>query len=149
MKEEIIKVLKRLKRSYIALWLIPVVYIILGETDAIPVGALVDDVRGSYFMESISILLMAVSVPLSLKLFSLVLNKKIDTYTFPVALMRYAQWSLVRMAVLEMAILFCLTSYYLTLSSTGVLCAFIGLAASLFCMPSEKKLNEELHIESE
>ena len=146
MKEQIQKTIKILKAAYVAVWALPVCFIVLSETDLIPVGALVGDMSGRYFMETACILLAALSVPLSLKLFSLVLNKKIDTYTFPVALSRYKVWSLMRLSILEGSILFCLTGYYLTMSSTGVLCAFIGLTGTLFCIPTEKKLYEELHI---
>ena len=35
------------------------------------------------------------------------------------------------------------------LSSTGALCALIGLTASLFCLPGEGRLRKELHINQE
>ena len=85
-------------------------------------------------------------MPLSLKLFSLVLKKKIDYMTITLALKRYVQWNIVRLGVLEVAIVVNLLCYYLTLSSTGNLCMLIGLTASLFCLPSEKRLRNELHI---
>jgi hypothetical protein len=37
-----------------------------------------------------------------------------------------------------------LSVYYTTLSSIGGLCAFIALIASLFCIPGEKRVAEEL-----
>ncbi|MBP6065689.1 hypothetical protein [Bacteroides sp.] len=149
MEQQLTKTVKILKSCYKALWALPIAYIVLGETDLIPVGSFVDDVRASYFVETACILLTALSVPLSLKLFGLVLHKKIDTYTFPVALSQYQLWSIIRLAILGVSILFCLTGYYLTLSSTGALCAFIGLTASLFCIPGEKKLRQDLHIAPE
>lgn len=36
--------------------------------------------------------------------------------------------------------------YYTTLDNIGGLCALIGVTASIFCLPSEKKLKEELNI---
>lgn len=146
MEAKIKKTVSVLKRSFLAFWLIPVCWVILGETDVIPVGQLVDDVRGTYFFQTACILMTAVCIPLSLKLFSLVLTRKIDTYTFPVALERYLLWSLVRLALLESAVCVGLSGYYFTMSSTGALCASIALTASFFCLPSEKKLREELHI---
>ncbi|MEG1562998.1 MAG: hypothetical protein RR365_04630 [Bacteroides sp.] len=146
MEEEIKRTVRLLKRSYAAFWVLPLGCIMLGETDVAAVGGGADNRSVSYFLESACILLTAVCVPLSLKLFSLVLTKKIDTYTFPVALYRYKQWSLVRLAILELGVLFGLVVYYYTLSSTGVLCAAIGLTASFFSLPGEKKLREELRI---
>ena len=95
------------------------------------------------------ILLTALCVPLALKLFSLVLKKKIDYMTIPLALKRYVQWSMVRLGLLEAAIILNVLCYYLTLSNTGNLCMLIGLTASLFCLPSEKRLRNELHINKE
>ena len=104
---------------------------------------------GIYYFETVGILLTALCVPLSLKLFSLVLKKKIDHMTITLALKRYVQWNIVRLGVLEVAIVVNLLCYYLTLSSTGNLCMLIGLTASLFCLPSEKRLRNELHIAKE
>ena len=66
--------------------------------------------------------------------------------TITLALKRFVQMSIVRLGILEIAIIVNLLCYYLTLSSTGNLCMLIGLTASLFCLPSEKKLRNELHI---
>lgn len=69
---------------------------------------------------------------------------------FPVGgLVDNAPAIIVRLGVLEVAIVVNLLCYYLTLSSTGNLCMLIGLTASLFCLPSEKRLRNELHIAKE
>lgn len=52
----------------------------------------------------------------------------------------------IRLGILEVAIVTNLLCYYLTLSTTGNLCMLIGLTASLFCLPGEKRLRNELHI---
>ena len=74
------------------------------------------------------------------------LKKKIDQMTITLALKCYVQWSIVRLGILEVAIVTNLLCYYLTLSTTGNLCMLIGLTASLFCLPGEKRLRNELHI---
>ena len=117
-----------------------------GEFDLLPVGALVDNVQATYYFETIGILLTALCVPLALKLFSLVLKKKIDHMTIPLALKRYVQWSMVRLGLLEAAIILNVLCYYLTLSNTGNLCMLIGLTASLFVCPVRKDFVNELHI---
>lgn len=149
MEEQIKRVLKSLKIQYISFWILPVVLVILGEGGVLPVGIKADSVRAVYVFETVGILLTAVLVPLSLKLFSLVLSKKIDRMTFPVALSRYQLWSAVRLALLEFVVVFNLAGYYFTLSTTGALCALIGLTASLFCLPGEKRMRTELHITKE
>lgn len=149
MEEQIKSVFKSLKVQYISFWIVPLLLVVVGEVELLPVGIKAGSVRAVYVFETVGILLTAISVPLSLKLFSLVLAKKIDHMTFPAALSRYMLWSAVRLALLEFAVVFNLAGYYFTFSTTGALCALIGLTASLFCIPSEKRMRAELHINKE
>lgn len=149
MEEQIKHVLKSLKVEYILFWVVPLLFVIVGETELLPVGIVADNVRKVYLFETLGILFTAICIPLSLKLFGFVLTKKIDQLSFPVALGRYVVWNMVRLALLEFVVVFNLAGYYFTLSSTGALCAAIGLTASFFCLPSEKRLREELHVTKE
>ena len=142
MEEHIKRAVRNLNISYVFFWVLPAFLLGAGEFELIPVG----NIQATYYFETIGILLTALCIPLSLKLFSLVLKKKIDNMTITLALKRYVQMSIVRLGILEIAIIVNLLCYYLTLSSTGNLCMLIGLTASLFCLPSEKKLRNELHI---
>ena len=144
MEEQIKRIVKSQKVQYISFWIIPLLLVLLGEAGVLPVG-----IRAVYVFETVGILMTAVCIPLSLKLFSFVLTKKIDQLTFPVALSRYMLWGAVRLALLEFVVVFNLAGYYFTLSSTGALCALIGLTASFFCLPGEKRLRAELHIDKE
>ncbi|EJW91995.1 hypothetical protein, membrane [gut metagenome] len=67
----------------------------------------------------------------------------------PVALRLYVRWYAVRLFLLALPVGFGFLSYYMLMSSKGVLCALIGLTASLFCLPGEERLRRELHIEKE
>ena len=147
MEEQIKRAVRNLNISYVFFWVLPAFLLGAGEFDLLPVGALVDNVQATYYFETIG--MTALCVPLALKLFSLVLKKKIDHMTIPLALKRYVQWSMVRLGLLEAAIILNVLCYYLTLSNTGNLCMLIGLTASLFCLPSEKRLRNELHINKE
>lgn len=149
MEEQIRRVLKSLKIQYISFWIIPLLLVAVGEAGLLPVGIKADSARAVYVFETVGILLVAILVPLSLKLFSMVLSKQIDRVTFPVALGRYMLWSAVRLALLEFVVVFNLAGYYFTLSTTGALCALIGLTASFFCLPGEKRMYAELHITKE
>ena len=128
MEEQIKHVASRLKVIFISFWLLPVIWIIVGETGGDWVGIYAADVRTTYFAETLSILLVAACVPVSLKLFAWVLTRKIDKVSLPEALRLYSFWSKVRVAML---------------------CAFIALTASLFCLPGEGRLRKELHINKE
>lgn len=149
MEEQIRRVLKSLKIQYISFWIIPLLLVAVGEAGLLPVGIKADSARAVYVFETVGILLTAILVPLSLKLFSIVLSKQIDRVTFPVALGKYMLWSAVRLALLEFVVVFNLAGYYFTLSTTGALCALIGLTASFFCLPGEKRMYAELHITKE
>ena len=140
MEEQIKHVASRLKVIFISFWLLPVIWIIVGETGGDWVGIYAADVRTTYFAETLSILLVAACVPVSLKLFAWVLTRKIDKVSLPEALRLYSFWSKVWVG---------LAVYYLTLSNKGLLCAFIALTASLFCLPGEGRLRKELHINKE
>ncbi len=137
---------RRLKLHYALFWALPVLFIFAGEFELFPLGTLVDDERGTYLLETIGILIIALSVPVSLKLFSWVLAKKIDSMPLLMALKRYSQLSALRLGLLEVAIMLNLYCYYATMNAQGALCALIGLTASLFCIPSEKRMRNELHI---
>lgn len=111
MEEQIKRAVRNLNISYIFFWVLPAFLLGAGEFELLPVGSLADNAQAVYYFETLGILLTALCIPLSLKLFSLVL-----------------------------------ICYYLTLSTTGNLCMLIGLTASLFCLPGEKRLRNELHI---
>ncbi|WP_288243053.1 hypothetical protein [uncultured Bacteroides sp.] len=149
MEEQIKHVASRQKRFFIGFWLLPVILIVVGETDGDWVGRYAADVRTTYFAETLTILLAAICVPVSLKLFAWVLTRKIDKVSLPEALRLYSFWSKVRLALLTLPVLVGFAVYYLMLSNKGVLCALIALTASLFCLPGEGRLRKELHINKE
>ena len=70
MEEKIKRAASRVKMSFVYFWLLPVFLVIFGETGGAWVGLYAGDVRAAYFAETITILLTALSVPASLKLFS-------------------------------------------------------------------------------
>lgn len=149
MEELIKRAIKNLKISFLTLWIISLLFIVGGEAELLPVGIFADNVRTSYFLDTIGILLTAACIPLSMKLFSFVLTNRIDKLSFPVALNRYVLWNFVRLGLLAIVVFYNLFCYYITLNSTGALCALCALTASLFCLPGEKRLRNELHINKE
>lgn len=149
MEELIKRAIKNLKISFMTLWITSLLFIVGGEAELLPVGIFADNVRTSYFLDTIGILLTAACIPLSMKLFSFVLTNRIDKLSFPVALNRYVLWNFVRLGLLAIVVFYNLFCYYTTLNSTGALCALCALTASLFCLPGEKRLRNELHINKE
>ena len=90
MENQIKHVAARLKVIFISFWLLPVLLIIVGETGGEWVGMYAADVRATYFAETLVILLAAICVPVSLKLFAWVLTRKIDKVSLPEALHLYS-----------------------------------------------------------
>ena len=104
MEEQIKRAVRNLNIGYVFFWVLPAFLLGAGEFELIPVGILEGNVQSTYYFETIGILLTALCVPLSLKLFSLVLKKKIDNMTITLALKRYVQMNFVRLGILEIAI---------------------------------------------
>ena len=149
MEEQIKLAVRNLNIGYIIFWVVPAFLLGAGELELFPIGVWADDTKFIYYFETICILITALCVPLALKLFSLVLKKKIDHLSIIIALKRYVLFSIVRLVLLEVVIILNILCFYLTLSNTGNLCMLIGLTAALFCLPGEKKLRNELHITKE
>lgn len=150
MEEEIKHAALCTRIGYAVFWLLPLLGVMAGEVFGETwTGMYAEDVRATYQAEAVTILLTAICVPVSLKLFAWILAKKIDKVPIAQAIRLYVRWSGIRLLLLEMPVLLGFLTYYLMLSTQGVLCAFIGLTASLFCIPGEKRMRRELHIHRE
>ncbi|WP_373727565.1 hypothetical protein [Bacteroides heparinolyticus] len=147
MEKEIKKTTAHVKVAFACFWMISILLVISGEMGSSWVGLYVENISATYMAETITILLTASCVPISLKLFSWVLTRKIDIAALPKALRLYALWSDIRLVLLSLPVLTGFFTYYMMLSTTGVLCGMIGLTASLFCLPGEERLRKELHID--
>lgn len=147
MEQQIKDLVKQLKVVYACFWLIAILMVIAGEMNGAWVGGLADDVQLIYMLETLIILLTAICVPVSLKLYSWVLTKKIDMMSITEALKAYGRISHIRLFLLAIPVYAGIAIYYLMMSSSAVLCALIALTASLFCLPGEKRLRSELRIQ--
>ena len=114
-----------------------------------PRGLTLGNVRMDYVLQTVGILLAVGLIPLSLRLFSLSLVKNVKQRSLPEALKSYRRWSEIRTGMLVVPVLVNLSFYYLTLNNTGVLCAMMALIASLFCVPTRKRMLDELDLVKE
>lgn len=146
MEEKINRISSFIQRAYCIFWLIPLLLVMAGEVGGDWTGFYAEDVRLTYLSETLVILLTAIMVPVSLKLFSWVLETKIDKADLSRALQLYALWSCIRLFMLALPVMAGLAVYYAMLSNKGALCALIGLTASLFCIPGKKRLRRELQL---
>lgn len=146
MEEKIKRTERILSRFYMVFWILPILIVLAGELNWLPTGNYVNNFMFSYCLEFSGIILTAALVPVSLKLFHWTLLKKIDKLPFEKALLLYGRMSIIRLSLLALVVIFNLISYYLIMSTTFMLCVCIGLLASFFCIPSERRLREELQI---
>ena len=145
MEKKIRQLLRYLQIEYVAVWVLPLLLVALYETGVMTEGAYAGDVRMDYVLQTVGILLAVGLIPLSLRLFSLSLVKNVKQRSLPEALKSYRRWSEIRTGMLVVNLSF----YYLTLNNTGVLCAMMALIASLFCVPTRKRMLDELDLVKE
>ena len=144
MTSHINQVLRRLKVEFALLWLLPLLTAACYETEGLPQGIFVDHVQASYCLNTLGILLTIVCIPLSLRLFQLSLTRYVRQLPVLQALRSYRRWNEVRICLLLVPVLLNLSVYYWTLESTGLLCCGMTLTASLFCLPSRQRMENEL-----
>lgn len=146
MTEQIKRILKWQIVAFILVWALPLVYALLHETGVLSQGALAGDARMEYIFQTIGILMTIVLIPFALRIFNLNLVKRIQELPLQQALKSYRIWADVRLALLVVPALINLQFYYLTLNNTGLFCAAMSLIASLFCVPSESRIKNELDL---
>lgn len=144
---EIKNIVRRLWTEYVAVWALSLGLLVLYEAGVLEEGALAHDGRICYVLQTASVILTLCLIPVALKMFSQALDKRVRLLPRPEALYSYLRWSEVRLAMLTIVVLVGLSVYYSTLSSIGGLCALVGLLATLFCLPGETKLRNELNLE--
>lgn len=146
MEKKIKQLLQCLQVEYLLVWILPLLLVILYETGVMTEGMYAGDVRMDYILQTVGILLAVGLIPLSLRLFSLSLVKNVKQLSLPEALKSYRRWSEIRIGMLLVPVLVNLSFYYLTMNNTGVLCAMMALIASLFCIPTRKRMLDELDL---
>lgn len=146
MEKKIKQLLQFLQMEYLLVWILPLLLVILYETGFMTEGVYAGDVRMDYILQTVGILLAVGLIPLSLRLFSLSLVKNVKQRSLPEALKSYRRWSEIRIGMLLAPVLVNLSFYYLTMNNTGVLCAMMALIASLFCIPTRKRMLDELDL---
>lgn len=145
--EQQIKTLVRI--LHIQYWLFIILaigYSVAYEVGWLEEGIYAGDARQQYIWETAGILVTVILVPLSLKLFGVIMTKRVTSVSLPVAMKMYKRWNEIRLLMLASVTFFNIFVYYSTLNNIGGLCALIGVTASIFCLPGEKKLKAELNI---
>lgn len=146
MKEQIKRILRQQTGGFIALWACPIFYIFLFESGILEEGNYAGHAQVEYIFQSAGILLTIGLIPFALRIFNLNLVKRIKELPLQEALKSYRIWGDVRLCLLFVPTMINMTFYYLTLNTTGLFCACMALIASLFCVPSESRIKNELDL---
>ena len=148
MEKKISRLLGCLKVEYSLMWIIVLAAVVLYESDVIPQGMWVDDARLAYLMQVLGILMTVGVIPLSVYMFKVILTRRIRRLSLLEALKSYRRWSEARLILLLIPLLFDVFIYYSILDTAGLLCAAMMILASLFCVPSRKRLLSELDLKT-
>ena len=146
MKEQIKRILIIQKSAFLGIWTAPLLLVVLYETGLYQEGLLAGNAQMEYILQSVSILLTIGLIPFALRMFNLNLVKRIKELPLQQALKSYQTWSLLRLALLFIPAILALSFYYLTMNTTNLFCACMALIATLFCVPSESRINNELDL---
>lgn len=149
MKKQIKKLILAQKCTFGAFWTIPVWFIALYETGLFSKGVHAGDAQMEYIYQTVGILLTIGLIPFALRIFNLNLVKRIREYPLQRALASYKLWSDVRLCLLAVPAILNLSFYYMTLNTTGLFCGAMAMLASFFCVPSEKRIKNELDLPEE
>ena len=146
MKEQIKRILIIQKSAFIGVWTAPLLLVVLYETGLYQEGMIAGNAQMEYILQSVSILLTIGLIPFALRMFNLNLVKRIKELPLQQALKSYQTWSLLRLALLFVPAILALSFYYLTMNTTNLFCACMALIATLFCVPSESRIKNELDL---
>ena len=146
MKEQIKRILIIQKSAFLGVWTAPLLLVVLYETGLYQEGLLAGNAQIEYILQSVSILLTIGLIPFALRMFNLNLVKRIKELPLQQALKSYQTWSLLRLALLFVPAILALSFYYLTMNTTNLFCACMALIATLFCVPSESRIKNELDL---
>lgn len=146
MKEKIQQLLITQKIFFLIYWTTPVWFVVLYESGVFTKGLYFGDIQMEYISQSVGILLTIGLIPLALRLFNLNLVKRIKELSLQRALTSYKTWNEIRLSLLFVPTVLNFSFYYLTLNTTGLFCGAMAMIASLFCIPSKKRIMHELDL---
>ena len=146
MKEQIKRLLVIQRSFFIGVWTSPVLLVFLYENGIFQKGIHQGNAQMEYILQCINILLTVCLIPFALRLFNLNQVKRIKELPLQRALKSYQIWSDVRLCLLFVPAILGVSFYYLTLNTTNLFCACMALIATLFCIPSESRIKNELDL---
>ena len=149
MEKRIQSLLLMLRVESCVSWLAVVIVFVLGFSGVIVNGSVMPNTQQEFTLNSIGVLATLLLLPLTLKLFLLNTTKGLRRMNKDEALDFYHVWSLVRLVLVTLCIAYNAVIYFMTLNATGLLCAFIGVCITIYCLPTRNKVNQYLDVVNE
>ncbi len=143
MEQYITKLVLKLKIELAIFFFLIILVAVLGYLKIIPNGCLVGEgtAKTAYIINIIAVALTLIGSGLAIKLFNLNTNNNLRRYTLDSAISTYHVWSIVRLFILFVAIVFGLIAYFLTFSDIGLFCALMALTLTvIYCIPTKDKI---------
>ncbi|MEG0948139.1 MAG: hypothetical protein RR303_04420 [Bacteroidales bacterium] len=138
---------KSLRWQYNLFLISLILFIVLLSKSPVSLPAVTGDM--AIQLQSFSVLLTLGLIPFSLWYFGKQISRISDLLDWAPKEKEYRKNSLLRLALLWLTIFINITFYFLTYSYSFLLCAGMGLVASMFCIPSLKKIQCDLFPEVE
>lgn len=131
------------KISYTTFWILLGLTVVLFETDILPQGLWSGSGRIEFIALYMAFLLMLLIVPFTLWKYSQWTKKLLKTTSMnsdglQSSLRRYG---FIRLILLFIPTWFNIIVYYLTMNTSALLCAAIGIIAAFFCLPERVNHN--------
>lgn len=145
MKQNIKQLVRKLQVEFAMFYIIVAAFAAVYELNPAAKGIVVGNVMSEYVLETVSVLLTLAVVPLSLKLFSVMLLRH-RSLAVEVKIRYYRMLSATRLLSLGMVTVLNLWIYYATLNNIGGFCALVCMVTALFCCPTRKRVCSELEV---
>ncbi len=146
MDKNISKTIRIIHLVYLICWLMPVIFIFIGYTSIIQFDSISNDSVSTYFLEVAEVGATILLIPLALKMMPWLLKTKIDHLGIEKAIESYKIYSILQLVLISIPIILGMVIYVLTKGNIGIFCHLIGVTSLLFCIPSEKRMRQDLHI---
>lgn len=137
-------ILKRLRLEFILMWLLAAILAICYESGLFINGSCVGNATISYIIETAGILLTLTAVPVTLKISGKFMYSRIARKDDNKRAQTVLRWSEIQIFLLTIVVITDISIYYATMESLGILCAAVGLVATLLCIPTKTKLENYL-----
>ena len=135
-----------LRIESVVAWMLLIILFAVGELGVIINGSVEQGSEVEFKLNCACVLSTLLILPLALQLFLLNTTKGLRRMNKDEALDFYHTWSLIRLVLVSLCIAYNIVAYFMTLNTTGLLCALMGLAITVYCLPTRGRLETFMKI---